>query len=181
MTPRDADATRARILHAAIGEFAAHGLAGGRIDRVAASAGSNVRMIYAYFGDKAALFDASVAAALRSLADAVPPRPDDLPGWAADLFDHHLADPSALRLALWAHLERPEAAREPAESYRAKVELLGGDGAVDLLSFVYALAQTWQLTPSGLLAADGRSPDDPGRVADHRRALVTAVRRLTAN
>ena len=179
MTTRDAEATRARILRAAAREFADHGLAGGRVDRIAAAAGANVRMIYAYFGDKAGLFDAAVSESLRSLAATVPLRPDDLPGWAVDVFDHHQGDASALRLALWAHLERPEASTEPAESYRAKVELVGGPDAVDLIAFVYALTQAWLLTPSGLLAADGSDPGAPERVAAHRRALATAVRRLT--
>ena len=38
---RDAEATKARILEAATAEFAAHGIAGARVDRIAASAGAN--------------------------------------------------------------------------------------------------------------------------------------------
>ncbi|WP_424812024.1 TetR/AcrR family transcriptional regulator [Roseococcus sp. YIM B11640] len=51
LSPRAA-ATRARILDAAIGEFAANGLAGSRVDEIAARAGANKRMLYAYFGAK---------------------------------------------------------------------------------------------------------------------------------
>jgi len=50
-SPR-AEATRRRILDAALAEFAAHGLAGARVDEIAARAGANKRMLYAYFGNK---------------------------------------------------------------------------------------------------------------------------------
>ncbi len=53
---RDADATRARILAAAKQEFAENGLAGARVDVIAARANSNKRMIYHYFGNKEDLF-----------------------------------------------------------------------------------------------------------------------------
>ena len=54
-SPR-AEATRARILDAALAEFAAHGLAGARVDEIAARADSNKRMLYAYFGSKEELW-----------------------------------------------------------------------------------------------------------------------------
>lgn len=57
----DADATRADILAAALTEFAGHGHAGARIDRIAAASGMSKPMIYSYFGDKDGLY----AAALR--------------------------------------------------------------------------------------------------------------------
>lgn len=50
-SPR-AEATRRRILDAALVEFAANGLAGARVDEIAARAGANKRMLYAYFGSK---------------------------------------------------------------------------------------------------------------------------------
>lgn len=54
--PRDADATKARILAAAKAEFAANGLGGARVDEIAAKAEANKRMIYHYFGSKEELF-----------------------------------------------------------------------------------------------------------------------------
>jgi AcrR family transcriptional regulator len=54
--PRDADATRARILKAAKREFARNGLAGARVDEIADRADANKRMIYHYFGNKEDLF-----------------------------------------------------------------------------------------------------------------------------
>ncbi len=61
--PRDADASRARILAAATFEFARHGLSGGRVDRIAQRARANKRMLYYYYGGKERLFLAVLEAA----------------------------------------------------------------------------------------------------------------------
>jgi AcrR family transcriptional regulator len=62
LSPRAA-ATRARILAAARVEFSAKGLAGARVDEIAARAGANKRMLYAYFGNKEELWLAVLEAA----------------------------------------------------------------------------------------------------------------------
>jgi TetR/AcrR family transcriptional regulator len=49
---RNAEASRARILAAARAEFVTHGLAGARVDRIAAHAGVNKNLIYHYLGSK---------------------------------------------------------------------------------------------------------------------------------
>ena len=77
---RDAEATRARILKAAAVEFAQHGFAGGRGDRIARRARSSERMVYYYFGSKDGLFRAvleGVYASLRDAERAVQLDPDD--------------------------------------------------------------------------------------------------------
>jgi AcrR family transcriptional regulator len=51
-----ARATRQRILDAALVEFAEKGMAGSRVDEIAARAGANKRMLYAYFGSKEELW-----------------------------------------------------------------------------------------------------------------------------
>ena len=53
---RDPERNRGRILAAALEEFARYGLGGARVDRIAARAGANKRMLYYYYGDKEALF-----------------------------------------------------------------------------------------------------------------------------
>src|SRR5690606_14709674 len=53
---RDTDRSQAAILKAAFDEFAEHGFAGGRVDRIAVRAGVNKRLIYYYFGNKDELF-----------------------------------------------------------------------------------------------------------------------------
>ncbi len=53
---RDPRRTRARILSAALKEFAAHGFTGARVDAIARRAAINKRMLYHYFGNKEGLF-----------------------------------------------------------------------------------------------------------------------------
>ena len=53
---RDPAATRRKLLTAARREFAKSGLAGARVDEIAARAGVNKQLVYHYFGDKDALY-----------------------------------------------------------------------------------------------------------------------------
>src|SRR5216684_337527 len=53
---RDPVATRQKLLVAARREFAQNGLAGARVDEIAARAGVNKQLVYHYFGDKDALY-----------------------------------------------------------------------------------------------------------------------------
>jgi TetR/AcrR family transcriptional regulator len=57
---RNPERTREAILRAAQVEFSAHGLSGGRIDKIARRAGANKRMIYHYFGSKDGLYLAAL-------------------------------------------------------------------------------------------------------------------------
>lgn len=58
MAPTDVTATKQRILDAAQEEFGTYGLAGARIDRIAKNGNASKERLYAYFGDKVALFHA---------------------------------------------------------------------------------------------------------------------------
>ena len=53
---RDPEGMRIRILEAAKKEFAAHGIGGARVDRIAAEAGANKRMLYYHVGKKDDLY-----------------------------------------------------------------------------------------------------------------------------
>ncbi|MGN6553161.1 MAG: TetR/AcrR family transcriptional regulator, partial [Verrucomicrobiota bacterium] len=53
---RNPQHTQARILEAALNEFASKGFAGARVDVIARQARINKRMLYHYFGDKEGLF-----------------------------------------------------------------------------------------------------------------------------
>ena len=108
-TERDSTATKARLLEAATDEFAAHGIAGARVDRIAAAANANKQLIYAYFGSKDQLFDAVLTKRFRALTEDVLFAPDDLAGYVGRLFDYLVEHPDVLRLATWAGLERPTA------------------------------------------------------------------------
>lgn len=101
----DSKATKERILAAAAAEFAQHGVAGARVDRIAAQAMANKRAIYDYFGGKDKLFAAVLEHLMADLAQAVPPGDEDLPAYAERLFAYHRAHPEALRLLMWEALE----------------------------------------------------------------------------
>ncbi len=175
--------TRARILAAATGEFAERGLAGGRVDRIAAAADANKERIYAYFGSKEGLFDATVEAIVEELLDAVPFDALDLPGYAVRLYDFTLDHPDLVRLALWYSLERPGSLEDLPQSVTStarKVQALADaqrTGVVDgsiapprLIPLVLGLAQG-----SILL---GPAPADEDEVTARRAAVRTAVGRL---
>ncbi len=55
---RQPEASRSTILAAALAEFAGHGLAGARMDAIAAAAGVNKALLYYYFRSKDALYAA---------------------------------------------------------------------------------------------------------------------------
>ena len=67
---RDRERTRARILAAATNEFARLGLGGARVDRIAAAADTNKRMLYYYFGNKDGLFLAVLEATYAHIRNA---------------------------------------------------------------------------------------------------------------
>ncbi|GAA4494483.1 TetR family transcriptional regulator [Actinoallomurus oryzae] len=184
MHVRDAEATRRRLLAAATADFAAHGIAGARVDRIASAAGVNKAQIYAYFGDKLGLFHAVYRMHADAVVDATPFTPDDLPGYAADLYDAAVARPELFRLVTWARLEGVGAdglaagggagawkVQAIAEAQRTGAVTADLDPA-DVLALVTAMALAWSAAGWSVVAG----PGDPD--ADHerrRRALRTAV------
>jgi len=82
---RNADATRAKILQAALGEFSEHGLAAASTDDIAERCGVNKRMIYYYFGSKEGLY----LAALESVFE-------DLVALEKEIAVEHLEPPAAI-------------------------------------------------------------------------------------
>jgi len=60
-----------RIFTAALAEFAARGVAGARVDRIAASAGLNKAMLYYHFGSKERLYRAVIQHAIGRLASSL--------------------------------------------------------------------------------------------------------------
>jgi AcrR family transcriptional regulator len=59
--------TRDRLLAAAESEFAQHGFAGARVERILAKAKANPRMLYHHFGGKSGIYVAVLEAALAAL------------------------------------------------------------------------------------------------------------------
>ncbi|MFI8522391.1 TetR family transcriptional regulator [Streptomyces sp. NPDC085481] len=187
---RDSSATKARLLDAALSEFAAHGIAGARVDRIAEAAEANKRLIYVYFGNKEQLFDHVMQRALEAGAESVPFDTADLPGYAGAIFDHLTGRPELIRLVAWKQLERPAATPEQRTAYAAKTDALAAaqhagqiDAAFepsDILTFVLALSQAWFAAAGDPALAPDGSPWSEQRRAAHRAAVVEAVRRLTA-
>ncbi|VXC34935.1 TetR family transcriptional regulator [Nocardioides sp. AX2bis] len=183
---RDGDASRRRLLAAATAEFAAHGLAGARVDRIAAAAEVNKQQMYAWHGSKDGLFDAVFAAQLERIVDAVPFTAHDLPGYAVALYDSYLTDPEIIRLVGWNRLERVPVGDLLAghgaltEPKRAALEQAQHDGLVvdgiapgDVYAMVIGIAGSWSPLSGTVTAAPG---DDE---ADHDRRR-TALRHTVA-
>lgn len=105
MATRDAEATKARIFEAATEEFAAHGIAGARVDRIAQNAQANKQLIYAYFGDKKKLFYKVLDKTLVEVAEMVSTDITDLDRWVDEHIDYHQKHPELLRLLMWEALE----------------------------------------------------------------------------
>ncbi|MFI6639855.1 TetR family transcriptional regulator [Streptomyces sp. NPDC050504] len=184
-----AEATKARILHAATEEFAAYGIAGARVDRIAKAASANKNLIYVYFCNKDGLFDAVFDAHLGRGLDMVPFTPDDLPEYAGQLFDFFQKHPEVLRLATWHRLERGTSVeRDPAVAQPTRNEKLSSLEAVrkgqvgasgfdpaTLLTLVLAIASAWSPTNAASMPAAAVLASNP---ADCRSAIMEAVRRL---
>ena len=67
---RDPEYTSGAILAAAVKEFTERGFEGARVDRIAARAGVNKRMLYHYFGNKQALYVAVLEGSYASIRSA---------------------------------------------------------------------------------------------------------------
>jgi AcrR family transcriptional regulator len=183
----DSSATKERILEAAYREFAAFGLAGARIDRIAEKAKANKRAIYEHFGKKEDLFDQVVTARLEFSVQTVPASWDDLPRFVADIFDYYASDPDRMRLTLWRQLERPAPTEREVEHYRnslAKMAAAHPDeplAEADLYAVIWAIHHVHVLTPLGLQIADSGAPWSGERWQQMREAVVTSVRRMVQN
>jgi AcrR family transcriptional regulator len=186
--PRDAEATRARLIAAAIEEFAAHGLAGGRVDRIAAAAKANKAQIYHYFGSKDRLFDAAFEAMVVEIIADVPPEGDDLVAYAGRLFDNYERRPEVRRMAAWRRLERGEdhPPLEPiVNSNRASIRVIAEAqragkissrfAAVDLLALVLVLTAMWPALTHELSAEVSKHSR-----ARRRKVITDAVSALIA-
>lgn len=119
----DTTHTKERLLAAAKEEFAAHGIAGARVDRIAELAGVNKERIYGYFGNKQKLFDAVVGRALDELAAAVPLKGGDDPAeYVGRVYDFHRDNPVLVRLFFWEGLHYRDGVLPNEEGRRSHYE-----------------------------------------------------------
>ncbi|WP_066360766.1 TetR family transcriptional regulator [Herbidospora mongoliensis] len=183
--PGKADATRQRLLDAALEEFAEYGIAGARVDRVAAVAGTNKAQIYHYFGSKDQLFDAVFNGIVERIVRETPIDAHDLPGYAAALARGYEAHPQVARLATWQRLERAGDPPVPlaVESMRHKVEVIAkaqAEGILTtefppgiLMNLVLHLSLVWTaVNPESAAVVETVTPDERAHY------VATAVRRL---
>jgi AcrR family transcriptional regulator len=178
------EATRRRILDAARIEFAQHGLAGARVDRIAQQAPANKAQLYAYFGNKQALFETVFTESLEEIVDAVPVDGTDLPGYAVRLYDEYLRHPELVRLAAWSRLERkptgtltegptPRMAEKLAEIERGQAagHVDQAFEPFDVFVTVIALSMTWSPISTTFTA----SAADPEADHDRRRHVLRTL------
>jgi len=191
MGTADADSARERIVVAAKGEFAAHGIAGARVERIAKDARTSKERLYAYFRSKEELYAHVMSRELAVIAEATHLDAADLPGYAGRLFDYFTANTDHFRLIAWGRLEfevpRTLAKDDPTEKVvRRKLDQIreaqrGGYidptwEPVDVLALVTQIATTWcsQGHLRSIAAPKARRAD----VAAHRAAVVEAVQRI---
>jgi TetR/AcrR family transcriptional regulator len=116
---RDAERTRSEILEVATREFAEHGLAGARVDEIAARTRTTKRMIYYYFGGKEQLYIEVLEAAyarIRSVerevdVEHLDPR-EAIRRLAELTFDHHDSHPEFIRLVSIENIHHAEHMRK---------------------------------------------------------------------
>jgi AcrR family transcriptional regulator len=183
---RNAEASRERILEAALAEFSAHGIAGARVDRIAHAARCNKNLIYIYFEDKETLFNTVLSKHLTRVHEEQPFTPDDLPGYAGRVFDFAMANPDLMRLLAWSGLERQAKAQArrvaTLDSKLAALAAARDARKVStafppdfLLTALMSLATAWSAAcPFGALL-DGKAA---GRKTELRPSIVEAVRLL---
>jgi AcrR family transcriptional regulator len=185
---RNAAATKERILAAALAEFSAHGIAGARVDRIAQAARCNKNLIYIYFTDKETLFTTVLQKHLVRIHDEQPFTPDDLPGYAAKVFDWAQANPDLMRLLAWSALEQQAKGQaERGEALSAKVAALAeaqSAGRVGtafppdfLLIAVMSLATAWSVASPFGQSLNPRAAERPAAL---REGLIEAVRLLAS-
>lgn len=179
-------ATRDRIVEVATREFAEHGIAGARIERIVDAARTNKAQLYSYFGSKERLFDAIFSGSLERIVNVVPIDATDLADWAVRLYDEYLRRPDLIRLATWARLERRPAGHLVEDADRLddhKLNAITEAQAVgtvrpgdpfDVMALVIAMSMAWSPV-SNVYAA---TAEEPPELHDRRRVLLReSVRR----
>jgi AcrR family transcriptional regulator len=183
MRTRDPETKRRLLLTAALTEFATHGVAGARIDRIAKGAGVSAGLVYSFYENKDGLFEAVYDLIVEQTVATVPIDADDLGEYAGRLFDGGLGNPEVMRFVTWYELERGASAGLRASTSAAMgekvdaVEAAQRRGVVSdrftagqVLALVLDLANMWQLQNADYL---GLVPEQ-----QRRETVVGAVRRL---
>jgi AcrR family transcriptional regulator len=190
----DPESTRQRIFRAAIEEFAEHGNAGARVDRIAEKARANKESIYRYFGTKDELLRRVLDRFLDERGEALLPKSQDVDAYAAGLFRYFAAHPEYLRLSLWEGLEpdaHPDAGAmdHRRRHYQEKLSSIAGQqraGKIDpeldprhLLVTLLGIANYWLVMPQLVRVIFGEEPD-AATLDRHAEFIADCVRRIVA-
>ncbi|MDQ1570040.1 MAG: hypothetical protein QOF79_714 [Actinomycetota bacterium] len=173
MATRDPESKKRQLLDAALGEFAAHGIAGARVDQIAKAAGVSAGLVYTYFGSKEELFDAVFDSIVEGTLSSTPIDTSDLAEYAGRLFDRYEDAPEVQRFVNWYRLERTAtsslhaASRKSMVDKTAAIEAAQRAGvvttrlsAVDLLGVVLQISSIW----------DNATPEYSSLISRHTRA-----------
>ena len=198
-TRRQPEESRAAILQAAVREFAREGVAGARTDAIARSAGVNKALLYYYFKDKEAMYDAvldEVFSGVRetvrkALALPLPPR-ERLKAYVRAHFDYIAAHPPYHRIVnaefLRAGRESSRMGRVAQQYFRpifASLAALLKEGAesgdfqpVNPIHFIPSMISVivfYFTTGPVMKMLTGLDPLAPERLAERRSAVIEFI------
>lgn len=186
------ESTKQRIFEAAVEEFAEHGSAGARVDRIAAKAQANKESIYRYYGTKDELLRRVIDEYLDQRGEQLVPQERDLPKYVGDLLEFHAKHPEFVRMSLWEALEfggelHPDSFEHRRQHYADKLASVTEQqraGLIDpeldprhLLAAVFGMADYWAALPQLLGLIFGREVTEAD-LAAHREFLAECVRRI---
>jgi TetR/AcrR family transcriptional regulator len=191
--------SRAAILKAAVREFAGEGVAGARTDAIARKAGVNKALLYYYFKDKEALYQAvldEVFSGLRAgihaaISQQLPPR-ERLAAYVCAHFDYIASNPLYPRIV---QAEFLRAGRNPSrlehivqQYFRPlflEISALLEEGAkrgdfrrVNPLHFIPSMVSVivfYFATAPVMKAMTGSDPFSPEMISERRRAVVDFI------
>ena len=191
--------SRKAILKAAVREFSQEGVSGARTDAIARSAGVNKALLYYYFKDKGALYQAVLdevfsgvrAAIHNALSQNLPPR-EKLAGYVCAHFDYIASNPLYPRIV---QAEFLRAGRDPsrleriAKHYFRPVflelsallkegEQSGEFRRVDPIHFIPSMISVivfYFNTAPIMKLMTGADPMSPERLAERRSAIIDFI------
>ena len=199
---QDPEGTRQNIIEVAAQEFALNGLAGARIDEIAAKTRSSKRMIYYYFGDKEGLYVSALENAYRQVregeakldVEGLPPI-DALRRLVEFTFDHHHQHEEFIRMVMIEnihgaeYLERSGVIRDLNVTAIGHIETIYAKGLADgvFREGLDPLEMHWQISALCFFNVSnratfskifGRDVDAPAAQASLRRQTVDMVLRF---
>ena len=196
---RDADATRAKILGAALAEFGRNGLPDTSTDDIAARCKVNKRMIYYYFGSKEGLYLAALESVYEELIrlerEIAVDHLDPVAAVAALInlkIDYYIANPQFISFLTMENFykarnlrksEKLDAFRTPLTQVLARILERGeragvfrrGVDPVDLYISICALGFMYFANQHTLGAIFGRDLMSPAALDRRRRAIIQMV------